>query len=277
MDAYGAAKARLFEELGPAARVINVDDAFGAELARRPSAGRLVRVGRADADVAPTDVTVDRRGIRGELSTPDGPVRFESRLVGRHNLYNLMVALAVGVCLDVPAREMAEALSAVDGAPGRLERCDEPGDDIVVLVDYAHTPDALVRVLDASRALTRRRLLCVFGCGGDRDPDKRPKMGAAVGSGADVAVVTNDNPRSEEPAAIARAIEEGLRPTGIPYEVVLDRSEAIRRAVREAEAGDVVLIAGKGHEPYQIIGADRRDFDDRVEARRALAIRRGAS
>ncbi|HEY4117252.1 MAG TPA: cyanophycin synthetase, partial [Byssovorax sp.] len=159
--------------------------------------------------------------------------------------------------------------------PGRLERCDDPArDDVAVLVDYAHTPDALGRVLESVRAMTKGRVICVFGCGGDRDPLKRPLMGEAVGAGADVAIVTNDNPRSEDPRAIADAILPGLVGARAEVVVELDRRAAIDRAVLGASAGDVVLVAGKGHEDYQIIGAEKRHFDDREEARRALAERR---
>jgi UDP-N-acetylmuramoyl-L-alanyl-D-glutamate--2,6-diaminopimelate ligase len=142
------------------------------------------------------------------------------------------------------------------------------------LVDYAHTPDALERVLGALSRVTPGGVCCVFGCGGDRDPDKRPKMGAAVGRGAARAILTSDNPRSEEPAAIAAAVELGLRETGSVYEIELDRAQAIEHAVLSARPGDSVLLAGKGHETYQIVGNQRRPFDDRVEARRALALRR---
>ena len=155
-----------------------------------------------------------------------------------------------------------------------LERCDEASDDVVVLVDYAHTPDALARVLTAVAKITPGNLICVFGCGGDRDPDKRPKMGAAVGQRATRAILTTDNPRSEDPAAIAAEVEVGLRTGTASYEIELDRARAIEKAVLEAQPGDSVLLAGKGHEPYQIIGAERRAFDDRVEARRALVERR---
>jgi UDP-N-acetylmuramoyl-L-alanyl-D-glutamate--2,6-diaminopimelate ligase len=144
-----------------------------------------------------------------------------------------------------------------------------------VLVDYAHTPDALRRVLEAVRGLTRGGVHCVFGCGGDRDPKKRPKMGEAARAAATRITITNDNPRSEDPAAIAAAIELGLWGAETPYEIVLDRHVAIENAIVGAAPGDLILIAGKGHEPYQIIGAEKRAFDDRVEARRALAKRRG--
>lgn len=277
MSAYGRAKARLFEDLSPGVSVLFVDDPFGAELARRAT-GPLVRVGTArDNDLYPLSAIVDAGGIRGELATPAGPLAISSPLVGRHNLDNLLVALGVVHALGFDVHRAASALPAIAGAPGRLERCDSPGDDVTVLVDYAHTPDALGRALEAVRQLTRGAVHCVFGCGGDRDADKRPKMGQRVGTMADFAVITNDNPRSEDPTAIARAIESGLAPHGIAYEIVLDRAAAIDRAIGGAQPGDLVLIAGKGHEPYQIIGNDRRPFDDRVEARRALRARRTRS
>jgi UDP-N-acetylmuramoyl-L-alanyl-D-glutamate--2,6-diaminopimelate ligase len=158
--------------------------------------------------------------------------------------------------------------------PGRLEPCETADDDLCVLVDYAHTPDALRRALQAVRSLARGAVICVFGCGGDRDATKRPLMGEAVGRAADRALLTTDNPRTEDPAAITRDVEPGLRKTPIAYDVVLDRETAIHRAVMEASAGDVVLIAGKGHEPYQIIGTESRPFDDREVARAALSARR---
>ena len=274
LEEYAETKARLFTDLAPQASVINVDDPFGAKLAAR-AAGKITRVSkRTGADLFPKQVTLDAQGIRGVFQTPAGEVRLESRLVGEHNLENLLLALGILHASGVDLTRAARALGEAPQVPGRLERCDEPGDDILVLVDYAHTPDALERVLIATRSLTKGRVLCVFGCGGDRDPQKRPRMGAAVGRLADYAYLTNDNPRSEEPAAIARAVEFGLREMDAKYEVELDRTRAIERAVSRAETGDVVLIAGKGHEPYQLIGEQTLPFDDRIEARRALAMRR---
>ncbi|HET7538982.1 MAG TPA: UDP-N-acetylmuramoyl-L-alanyl-D-glutamate--2,6-diaminopimelate ligase [Polyangiaceae bacterium] len=271
---YGEAKARLFTELSPEASALNVDDPFGAKLAARAT-GQVTRVSkRPGADLFPKEISIDAQGIRGLIHTPAGDVRLESRLVGEHNLENLLLAIAI---LQASGAELGPALAALAEAPqvpGRLERCDEPGDDLLVLVDYAHTPDALERVLIATRSLTPRRVVCVFGCGGDRDPQKRPRMGAAVGRLADYAYLTNDNPRSEEPRAIASAVEVGLREMDAKYEVELDRARAIERAISRAGAGDVVLIAGKGHEPYQLVGDQTLPFDDRVEARRALAERR---
>ncbi|HKO53554.1 MAG TPA: UDP-N-acetylmuramoyl-L-alanyl-D-glutamate--2,6-diaminopimelate ligase [Polyangiaceae bacterium] len=271
---YGEAKAQLFTELAPEASVLNVDDPFGARLVAR-AAGQVTRVSkRPGADLFPKQVSVDAQGIRGVFHTPAGEVRLESRLVGEHNLENLLLALGILQACGVDLERAARALEQAPQVPGRLERCDEPGDDLLVLVDYAHTPDALERVLVAMRSLTSRRVLCVFGCGGDRDPQKRPRMGGAVGRLADYAYLTNDNPRSEEPAAIARAVEFGLREMDAKYEVELDRARAIERAISQAGPGDVVLIAGKGHEPYQLIGDQTLPFDDRSEARRALALRR---
>ena len=274
MAEYAETKALLFTALAPEASVLNVDDPFGAQLVPRAH-GRVIRVSkRAGADVYPQQVTVDAKGIRGTIATPSAEVSLDSRLVGQHNLDNLLLALGVLEALGVDLGLAAQALGAAPQVPGRLERCDEAGDDILVLVDYAHTPDALERVLDAVRSMTTGRVRCVFGCGGDRDPQKRPKMGRAVGSRADYAFVTNDNPRSEEPQVIAAAIETGLAQTSGAYEVELDRARAIERAVLSAGSGDVVLIAGKGHEAYQIVGSERHEFDDRVEARRALRLRR---
>jgi UDP-N-acetylmuramoyl-L-alanyl-D-glutamate--2,6-diaminopimelate ligase len=280
LDEYARAKRRLFTELRPRASAINVDDPFGAGLARdaalaEPEA-RLLRVSRAGrAEVRPGRIELDPQGLRGSIELPSGRVEIATRLVGAHNLDNVLLALAIVDALGLDAGRAAAALGDAPPVPGRLERCDEPGDDLTVLVDYAHTPDALSRALEAARALAPSEVVCVFGCGGDRDPDKRPKMGDAVGAGADRAFLTSDNPRSEDPAVIARAVEAGLRAHGKPHVVELDRSRAIRAAVLGARPGAVVLVAGKGHEPYQIVGGVTRPFDDRVEARRALAERRG--
>ncbi|MFO0567522.1 MAG: UDP-N-acetylmuramoyl-L-alanyl-D-glutamate--2,6-diaminopimelate ligase [Polyangiaceae bacterium] len=275
MQAYADAKLRLFTELLPGVSVLNVDDPFGDVIRGKLSRPCLsVSKRRPDADVVARDVRLDARGIRATVQLPSGTVALESRLVGEHNLDNLLSALAVVEALGLDAARAAQGLVDGPAVPGRLERCDAPEDDVLVLVDYAHTPDALARALATCRTLSTGELVCVFGCGGDRDPDKRPKMGDAVGRLASRAIVTNDNPRSESPEAIADAILPGLRPHGIPFEVELDRAAAIERAVLGARPGDVVLVAGKGHEPYQLVGALRRDFDDRVEAKKALALRR---
>jgi UDP-N-acetylmuramoyl-L-alanyl-D-glutamate--2,6-diaminopimelate ligase len=276
MQAYAEAKARLFTELGPGSSVINVDDAFGRELlprVRSPLVRVSARVG-ADAEIAPLEATVDARGVSARLRTPRGEVRITSRLVGAHNLENIVLAMGVVHALDLDLARAAEALSRERGAPGRLERCDGPGDDVTVLVDYAHTPDALARALEAVRCATSGRVFCVFGCGGDRDATKRAPMGLAAARGADVVVVTNDNPRTEDAEVIATAIAAGVRSGGKEPIVQLDRRKAIDLAVRSASQGDLVLLAGKGHEDYQIVGTVKHALDDRTEAGLALEARR---
>jgi UDP-N-acetylmuramoyl-L-alanyl-D-glutamate--2,6-diaminopimelate ligase len=293
MEAYAAAKERLFMDLTTESAAVNVDDAFGAGLAGRltanlvelcpsSSVARIARfsvkpgaAARGEAEVAPVEVSHAPAGISMIVMTPAGNVAIRSQLIGAHNVSNLLAALSIAWLLGLDVKRAAEALSGPIRVPGRLERCDDPdADDVVVLVDYAHTPDALERVLESVKALGSGQIACVFGCGGDRDPTKRPLMGEAVGRGADVAIVTNDNPRSEDPQAIAKAILPGLERGRATVAVELDRARAIERAVLEAAPGDLVLIAGKGHEPYQIIGAETLPFDDREQARRALAVRR---
>jgi UDP-N-acetylmuramoyl-L-alanyl-D-glutamate--2,6-diaminopimelate ligase len=292
MEAYGEAKARLFFDLAPASSVVNVDDPFGRALAERiakaRSAAALFTVSSqvgAVADVAPLDVELGPKQTRALVHTRAGDVAVQTSLIGAHNLANVLLCFGVSSALGLDLKRVSSALADVV-VPGRLERCDGPDDDVAVVVDYAHTPDALDRVLSALDTLRNKadrrapgserstgRLICVFGCGGDRDPSKREPMGHAVAKWADVAVVTTDNARSEDPSAIAQAILPGL--TGIASVVVeLDRARAIASAIARAEAGDVVLIAGKGHETYQIVGNVSRHFDDREEARRALLARR---
>jgi UDP-N-acetylmuramoyl-L-alanyl-D-glutamate--2,6-diaminopimelate ligase len=278
MEAYAAAKARLFTELGPGAVVLDVDGAFGRGLVPRVKAP-LVRVSArvgGDADVVPRKARIDASGIAATVRTPDGDVAITSRLVGVHNLENLVLALGIAYALDLDLTRAALALSGEAGAPGRLERCDVAGDDVIALVDYAHTPDALARALDAARGVSGGKVWCVFGCGGDRDATKRGPMGEAVARRADVAVVTNDNPRTEDPRVIADAVVAGVRSAGKEPVIELDRRKAIDLAVRSASAGDVVLVAGKGHEDYQIVGTMKHPFDDRIETRHALETRRHA-
>jgi UDP-N-acetylmuramoyl-L-alanyl-D-glutamate--2,6-diaminopimelate ligase len=277
MATYGEAKAKLFTELAPSASVINVDDVFGRSLADRVTSP-VLRVSSAlggNADIAPLSVHSDIGRTRAALRTPSGPVMLDAPLIGAHNLSNMVVALGICEALGVDLVAAAAAFSDL-AVPGRLERCDAPGDDVVVVVDYAHTPDALERVLSTLRDLSGAgRVVCIFGCGGDRDPQKRAPMGRAVARLADVAVLTNDNPRSEEPMAIAEAVLAGLEGART-VTVELDRARAIADTIRAAKRGDVVLIAGKGHESYQVIGDHHYPFDDRDHVRAALAARRRA-
>jgi UDP-N-acetylmuramoyl-L-alanyl-D-glutamate--2,6-diaminopimelate ligase len=274
-EAYRLAKARLFQGLSARVAVLNQDDEFGRWLADNTPA-KVVRVGMAeDCDVSGAGLRALPTGVEGRVVVQGRPIELHTRFVGRHNAENLMLALGILASLGVDVARAGAALSQVESVPGRLERCDGPEDDCVVLVDYAHTPDALDRVLAAlSPASPSGRVLCVFGCGGERDPKKRFPMGRAAGEGSDYAILTNDNPRGESADAIAAAAEEGLRSVEARYEVILDRGRAIERAVSLAEPGDVVLIAGKGHETYQLIGGVTLPFDDRHEARVALERRR---
>ena len=283
MEAYGEAKARLFgDAFGAPHRVVRIDDPFGAALAERLGSAAITVSRRQDATVRATNVSIDRSGVRADVRSPWGALRLESPLLGGHNLDNLLVAAACLLPLGHAPADVARALGQAVGAPGRLERVHDPR-DVAVLVDYAHSPDALENVLGALRPLTPGRLLCVFGCGGDRDRTKRPRMGEAAGRHADVVIVTSDNPRTEDPGAIVDAVLPGLlaagstrlAPSELPaatrgHVVEVDRRSAIERALHAARPGDTVLIAGKGHEPYQILGHDRIAFDDRVEARRAI-------
>jgi UDP-N-acetylmuramoyl-L-alanyl-D-glutamate--2,6-diaminopimelate ligase len=274
-DAYRDAKARLFQALSPRSAVINVDDAFGQWLSANTTA-RVLRVGMGeDNDISGSGLSALPTGVAGSLFVHGQRVELRTRFVGRHNAENLMLAMGILAALGVDPARAAAVLADVEPVPGRLERCDGPDDDCVVLVDYAHTPDALERVLGALSPASGR-IVCVFGCGGERDPKKRFPMGRAAGEGSQFAILTNDNPRGESPERIAEEVERGLRSVNANYEVCLDRSRAIERAVSSAQPGDVVLIAGKGHETYQLIGGATLPFDDRQEARAALERRRAS-
>ena len=283
MEAYAAAKEQLFFEHDPQVAVINVDDPFGAALADRIAAAGKVRLLRVST-LGPADVHAEHYESSLDGMTLEVVVAGSRRhhlrapLSGAHNVANVIATAAVIEALGLDLGPALAALEHVSPVPGRLERVSGPGDDVVALVDYAHTPDALVSVLGSLRPLPPgSNLWCVFGCGGDRDPSKRIPMGQAVARGADRAIVTNDNPRSEDPRAIADEVVRGLQVGGSRDHLVeLDRRRAIRLAVQQASAGDVIVVAGKGHEPYQIIGETRSAFDDCVELGRALAERRSA-
>ncbi len=289
MEDYFAAKARLFRErLAPdAVSTLNGDDAFGRRLHEELTAkGRTAwRFSTEDpsAELFAKDVEAGIGGIAATLVTPRGEVRIESPLVGAHNLQNLLTAAGLALGAGLPLAAVGEGLSRCKGAPGRLERVDGRG--VSVFVDYAHTDDALKRACAALREVAPRRLLVVFGCGGDRDRGKRPLMGEVAGRAADLTVVTSDNPRTEEPSSILEMIVPGVEKAGKRrlghdeakagadgFAVEVDRRKAIDLAVAAARPGDVILVAGKGHEDYQILGTTKIHFDDREEARRALGV-----
>lgn len=282
MDAYLAAKAGLLKHLKAGGRAIfNRDDGALGALSAASAWGfsRRADVGAEVHLCAPAVLRTD--GIQLQVQTPAGVCEIDSPLAGDFQVENLLATVAIGVALQIPLATVSAGLATAQGAPGRMQvvsRADEPR----VLVDYAHTPDALAKALAAARSGLVGRLLCVFGCGGDRDPSKRAPMGRAAAV-ADWCVLTSDNPRREDPARIAEAVVVGLRAAGgrlqvAPsaalggYCVEPDRRAAIARAVAAATVDDLVLVAGKGHETYQIVGTEVRELDDRVEARRALDI-----
>ena len=277
MAAYGAAKAKLFTWPCLRLAVCNVDDPFGRQLAEMTTASKVVvytqegRCGDRQGTISAEDVEETIAGLRFRLCAPGGRALVETALLGRYNVANLLAVAAVLLDAGLTPREVAERFAGVQPPPGRLESVGGDAQPLVV-IDYAHTPDALENALRALRAVADARgagLTAVFGCGGDRDPGKRPLMGEVAQRCADRVVLTSDNPRSEDPQAILDQIRTAV-PTA---EVIADRGEAIRRTILSAHAADVVLIAGKGHEPYQEIGGVRRPFSDVSEARTALAAR----
>jgi UDP-N-acetylmuramoyl-L-alanyl-D-glutamate--2,6-diaminopimelate ligase len=278
MESYFAAKRRLFELLPHAApAVINVDDRRGASLidaVRRPVTYGINK----PADVAPGPLAYTLSGLQFEVRTPQGVVDVRSPLVGRPNVYNILAAVGTTAAIGVPLEAISRGLAALPGVPGRFELASGPDDDVTVVVDYAHTDDALRNLLETARSLATRRVITVFGAGGDRDRTKRPLMGMVAARLSDVVVITSDNPRSEDPLRIIDEVRRGAEPetrqSNAELLTVADRGDAIVRAIRMASAGDVVLIAGKGHEKYQEIGGQTHPFDDVAVAREALAARR---
>jgi UDP-N-acetylmuramoyl-L-alanyl-D-glutamate--2,6-diaminopimelate ligase len=269
MEAYFAAKRRLFEDAGLS--VVNLDDEYGRRIAFEVEC--VTFAAKREADYRARDVEFDLMGSTFVCETPDGVLRLRSPLPGLFNVQNVLGAVAAARSLGVSGEVIAEALPSFGRVPGRFEPVDE-GQDFGVLVDYAHTPEALENVLQAAREVTRGRLHVVFGAGGDRDRSKRPLMGAAARRLADRVLVTSDNPRSEDPEAIVDAVMEG---TGPDAERETDRRRAIALAIETAEPGDVVVIAGKGHEQGQEFENGRKEpFDDRSVAREALRARLGA-
>jgi UDP-N-acetylmuramoyl-L-alanyl-D-glutamate--2,6-diaminopimelate ligase len=278
--AYGAAKLRLFDAPDLKHIIVNVGDAFGRECARQ-LAGRVpltaIWIGAgesgwlAERALCATHVTLDVRGLSMQLEGSFGKTEAATRLLGRFNAENALVVIACLLSLGTSLADAARVLAECVPPPGRMEVIESAGHaKPIAVIDYAHTPDALAKALGALREHCTGALWCVFGCGGDRDPGKRSLMGAIADELADRIIVTDDNPRSENPAAITRAIVSGIKSRAA--RVIHDRGEAIGTALTEAEAGDMVLIAGKGHEDYQIYGATRRGFSDRSEAQRYLGV-----
>jgi len=282
MDAYFRAKSRLFQALGKKGpggderAVINGDDPRAGELEKITGAPVVTYGLGRDCHVRAEKVRASLQGLTARLITPAGEINIRSPLVGDFNIYNILAATAAALCMDIDPEQVAEGIARLKCVPGRLELV-ENSRSLTIVVDYAHTPDALLKALSGLKPLVAGRLITVFGCGGDRDQGKRREMGRVAGEGSDLVFITSDNPRTEEPGAIASQIEPGVRESGLRrlaglpgpgfsgsgYVLDLDRYSAIRKAVQVADKDDLVLIAGKGHEDYQIVGRTKRAFDDR--------------
>lgn len=282
MEDYFQSKLSLFTRLDERAKaIVNADDPYSAQILRYSGAPVMTYGLSRDADVSAVDVTMDATGLSFTALTPKGGVKITSPLTGRHNLYNVLAALAFAISQGIPADTAARGLATMKQVPGRFERIEHTG-NFTVIVDYAHTSDALERALEAARMIVPpgAKLFVLFGCGGDRDTGKRPLMGEVAGRLADRVFVTSDNPRSENPADIIEQILPGVRgglaasyKDSSACDVFEDRREAITAAVKELEKGDVLLIAGKGHEDYQILGDRKIHFDDREVAAEAVRLK----
>jgi UDP-N-acetylmuramoyl-L-alanyl-D-glutamate--2,6-diaminopimelate ligase len=273
MENYFQAKALLFSpEYLTGRAIVNLDDEYGKRLIAQIPSERVWSYSTADrtADLWTSKLVYQQTGVTGKLHTPQGEIGFSSPLVGDYNLENVLATVGTALHLGMSLEAIVAAIAHFPGVPGRMERVQvSPQQDITAIVDYAHTPDSLESLLTAARPFIQGRVICVFGCGGDRDRTKRPRMGKIAAALADLVVVTSDNPRTEDPTKILADVMAGIeRTTGV--EVIADRAQAIERAISMAVPGDGVLIAGKGHEDYQILGTEKIHFDDREQARTAL-------
>ena len=288
MEHYTQSKAKLFSRFlerskiaGEKFAVLNQDDPQTPYFRSLTSVSAVLYGMGNDVDITIEKAQVSQEGIRGILKTPRGDIKFISSLLGRFNLYNIMAAVGAAICLDAPLEAIRSGIENFISVPGRMERIGQER-NFTILVDYAHTPDALEKALLSLRELAPLRLITVFGCGGDRDRNKRPMMGEIAAQLSELVVITSDNPRTERPEAIIAEIEEGVKSAGLEkisfsesfyrkgYFTVVDRFEAIQAALHMARRGDIVLVAGKGHEDYQIIGKQRMPFDDREKIKEAL-------
>jgi UDP-N-acetylmuramoyl-L-alanyl-D-glutamate--2,6-diaminopimelate ligase len=271
-ESYFAAKRRLFEGTGagaPDVAIINADDPYGTEL--KGFAQRTLTYGlKTSADLSPRKLALSAAGLEFAAQTPEGDVNVRSPLVGRMNAYNILAAIGAGIGLGISREQIEHGISQLAAVPGRFERVDE-GQPFLVVVDYAHTDDALRNVISTARDLSASaRIITLFGAGGERDRTKRPLMGEAAGSLSDLVVLTSDNPRSEDPLRIINDVVVGLQKANAQYRVEPDREQAIALAIDAAQPGDIVILAGKGHETYQVLRDGPIDFDDREKARRIL-------
>ncbi len=282
-ERYFQAKLRLFtdyvdegQKSGPKRALVNIDDRKGEAILRQCSIPVWTYGIHGPADIQAEAVRLTMEGTDFVVKSPRGLIQVQSPLVGEHNVSNLLAAIGIGLEMGMTPTEIEGALGLVRNVPGRFERIDE-GQDFLVVVDYAHTEDALRRLLQAAETVKEGRIITLFGCGGDRDKGKRGKMGQVAVSNSDLVIVTSDNPRTEDPQEILNQIEMGITlvhpESRCSYRLIPDRREAIRFAIEQGQSDDLVLIAGKGHENYQIVGKEKIHFDDREEAKKALRQR----
>jgi UDP-N-acetylmuramoyl-L-alanyl-D-glutamate--2,6-diaminopimelate ligase len=272
MEAYFAAKQKLFEGAGappPPFAVINRDDGHAQQLKVHPKTQVFWYGFGADANVRARHITSGFQGLKFDVQHGKRRIEIASPLIGRINVYNILAACGAGLSYGLEPETIAKGVSSLRAVPGRFERVDE-GQPFVVVVDYAHTDDALRNVISVARGLNPKRVITLFGCGGDRDRSKRPLMGQAAAEASDLVILTSDNPRSEDPLSIMNDALVGIRRTDVQHIVEPDRAAAIARAIKEANAGDIVILAGKGHEPYQVLRDKTIPFDDRLVASEVL-------
>jgi UDP-N-acetylmuramoyl-L-alanyl-D-glutamate--2,6-diaminopimelate ligase len=272
MDAYFAAKQKLFEGAGgppPLYAVLNRDDDSAKRLKLHPKTQVFWYGFGADANLRARHITSGFQGLKFDVQHGKSRIEIESPLIGRINVFNILAACGAGLSYGLPPETIAKGIATLRAVPGRFERVDE-GQPFVVVVDYAHTDDALRNVISVARGLNPKRVITLFGCGGDRDRSKRPLMGQAAAEASDLVILTSDNPRSEDPLAIMNDALVGIRRTDVQHFVEPDRAAAISRAIKEANAGDIVILAGKGHEPYQVLKDKTIPFDDRLVASEVL-------
>jgi len=288
MESYLQARALLFSRMGNdfspdfsrrRFAILNADDKASDKLRKATSAQVITYGIESRADVSARDIRLTARGVTFKLVSFAGNIDIELKLVGAFNVYNALAAIAAALVEQVSLKHIKEALPTLSHVPGRMEAIDE-GQDFTVIVDFAHSPDGLEKALSSVRQLTRGKLITVFGCGGNRDKTKRPIMGRISAKYSDITIVTSDNPRAEDPLHILHDVEAGLVSAGHQYELIVDRGEAVARAIELASTGDLVMLAGKGHETYQVLADGPVPFDDRQEARAALikrATKKGAT
>ncbi|MEI6632046.1 MAG: UDP-N-acetylmuramoyl-L-alanyl-D-glutamate--2,6-diaminopimelate ligase, partial [bacterium] len=270
LDNYFQAKAGLFKNLKPGSfAVINNDDEYGRKIIGLTKAGKITYSIDGEAEVRASDISFDIKHTEFIVNAAGLRTDFKSRLIGRHNVYNMLAAISWAMRAGIDIKVIRRAIANFSSVPGRLERIDSTA-PFTVFVDYAHTEDALKNVITTLRELSPRKIISVFGCGGDRDRGKRPKMGEVVSRLSDYMVITSDNPRSEDPLAIIEEIVKGVKNNN--YCVIPDRKEAIRKSLLLAKPADIVLVAGKGHEDYQVLRTGKVHFDDREAIRECLKL-----